>query len=105
VDIHENITMDFSTANAAEASDLERCLQSATDKTDCCKLWNRVSSFLVHDEWYTKDQIQSVLSAAMLSNGLTAKQKMMNLPQTRENSDDWADQYDADQACSMDGAW
>ncbi len=93
------------TWNKEEAADLVKSLASATDRKDSTKLWNRVSYFLVHDRWYTKEQIQAVISAAKASKGLSNKQKQMNLPATRDDDEDLAGDYAADQGCSMDGAW
>jgi hypothetical protein len=91
--------------NSEEAAELVSDLASATDRKDCTKLWNRVSYLLVHDRWYTKEQIQAVISAARESKGLSNKQKQMNLPLTRDDDEDWNGQYAADQDCCRDETW
>jgi hypothetical protein len=70
----------FQKINSNEVEDLLKSLKSATDKKDCCKLFNRVTSVLVHENWYSEKQMSDILSAAKESKGLTNNQKKFNLP-------------------------
>ena len=65
--------------NKEEVEDLIKCLNSATDTRDSCKLFNRVSNVMIHTDWYSEKQIDDVHSAANDSKALTAKQKKFNL--------------------------
>ena len=96
--------LDFKRRNTEEYDDLIRCLKSATNLTDCGKLYNRVSSVLIHDHWYTDEQRTAIRLEAMQSKGLTAKQKKLNLSVVQEG-EDYCDQYHADQECWKDGRW
>ncbi len=69
----------FDKINKEEVEDLIKCLKSATDHKDSCKLFNRVSNVMIHNDWYTEKQIDDVHSAARNSKALTTKQKKFNL--------------------------
>ena len=76
------------TSRIAEVEELLNDLKSATDTNKSCALHNRVTSMLIHDRWYTSEQQASVVAGAKASLGLTTKQKKLNLPAVRDESDD-----------------
>ena len=97
--------LNFKRINTEEYDDLIKCLKSATNLTNCGKLYNRVSSLLIHDDWYTAEQQTAIRLAATQSKGLTAKQKKFNLGVIQAREDDDYEQYCADQECWDDGSW
>jgi hypothetical protein len=68
----------------AEVQELLNDLKSSTDTKKSCALHNRVTSVLIHDRWYTREQQAKVVAAAKASFGLTSKQKKLNLPDVRD---------------------
>jgi hypothetical protein len=78
----------FNKINSEEAEDLIKCLKSAIDTKDSCKLYNRVSNVLIHTDWYTDKQINDVYTAANDSKALTKKQKKFNLSHIQEPRED-----------------
>jgi hypothetical protein len=85
----ENIIMDLhnETSRIAVVEELLNDLKSATDTKKSCALHNRVTSILIHDKWYSSKQQDSVVAGAKASFGLTRKQKKLNLPDVRDESD------------------
>ena len=81
----------FKVKNEKEFEDLLVCLKSAKNTSDCGKLFNRVSSLLVHDNWYSEEQRATIVEAAKASLGLTKNQKKLNLPVINTTS-----RYDSD---------
>ena len=80
------------TSRIAEVEMLLKDLKSATDTKESCALHNRVTFVLVHDRWYTDEQQASVVAGAKTSLGLTKKQKKLNLPAVRDESDEGCDE-------------
>jgi len=83
----------FKVKNEKEVEDLLACLKSAKNTSDCSKLFNRVSSVLVHDNWYSDEQQTKITHAAKESLGLTKNQKKLNLPVINTS------RYDSDREC------
>ena len=96
--------LNFKRINTDECDDLIKCLKSATNLTNRGKIYNRVSSLLIHDDWYTDEQRTAIRLEATQSKGLTAKQKKFNLSVVQDG-EDYYDQYHADQECWKDGRW
>jgi hypothetical protein len=83
----------FKVKNEKEVEDLLACLKSAKNTSECTKLFNRVSSVLVHDNWYSDEQQAKITQAAKESLGLTKNQKKLNLPEIKTS------RYDSDREC------
>ena len=81
------------TSRIAEVEALLNDLKSATDTKKSCALHNRVTSMLIHDMWYTSEQRANVVAGAKASLGLTSRQKKLNLPAVRDESDDNDESY------------
>ncbi len=81
MDIHNK------TSRIAEVEELLNDLKSATDTKKSCALHNRVTSILIHDSWFSSEQQASVVAGAKASLGLSKKQKKLNLPDVRDESD------------------
>ena len=80
------------TSRIAEVEELVKDLKSATDTKKCTELYNRVTFVLTHDFWFTDEQQASVVAGAKASLGLTKKQKKLNLPAVRDESDEGCDE-------------
>ncbi len=79
---------DIKESRAKEVKQLLDDLKAANDTNKSTPLFNRVSSVLIHDRWFTVEQRSSVVAGAKASLGLTKKQKKLTLPAVRGDDDE-----------------
>ena len=92
-------------SRAEEVQELLKDLASATDKKDCCKLFNRVTFLLTHDHWFNAEQRGSVVVAAEASKGLTNNQKKLNLPAFQDEEERYTDEAYSYEGCEDYGSY
>lgn len=92
-------------SRAKEVDELLKDLKSATNKTNCQTLFNRVTFVLNHDWWFEAEQRESVVAAAKASLGLTNNQKKLNLPAFRDEDERWTDEAYYYEGCEDYGSY